>query len=224
MANPIWTRPRRAHPTGKPDFSGMWGWETRANCGAHCNDFQISREFMNIAATVKGGLPYQPGVADLVKHRTANQDEDPQRPLHAAQAPRESGPTTTTSAFCSCQTASSSSPSATCSTGRSSPTAGPFRTKSEPDLETATQKPRNGKSEDTLVVQTIGFRDDLWLDAFGNPLHELGSHRENSTTEVTRSIRGRDDDRRSEVLYRAPWAVTIRQPLVLDSELLDYYC
>src|SRR5262247_4015513 len=50
---------------GKPDFSGMWGWETRANCGAHCNDFQISREFMNVAATLQGGPPYQPGVADL---------------------------------------------------------------------------------------------------------------------------------------------------------------
>ena len=24
--------------------------------------------------------------------------------------------------------------------------------------------------------------------------------------------------------YTAPWTVTIRQPLVLDSELLDYYC
>jgi len=24
--------------------------------------------------------------------------------------------------------------------------------------------------------------------------------------------------------YTAPWTVTLRQPLVLDSELLDYYC
>ena len=24
--------------------------------------------------------------------------------------------------------------------------------------------------------------------------------------------------------YTAPWTVTIRQPLVLDSELIDYYC
>src|SRR4051794_36385755 len=38
---------------GKPDFTGMWGWETRANCGARCNDFQISREFMNIAASLQ---------------------------------------------------------------------------------------------------------------------------------------------------------------------------
>jgi hypothetical protein len=37
------------------------------------------------------------------------------------------------------------------------------------------------------------------------------------TLEVTMTI----DDPKS---YTAPWTVTLRQPLVLDSELLDYYC
>src|SRR5215813_11229139 len=46
---------------GKPDLSGMWGWDTPAKCGAHCNDLQISREFLNIAATLKDGPPYQAG-------------------------------------------------------------------------------------------------------------------------------------------------------------------
>ena len=36
---------------GKPNFNGMWGWDTPAKCGAHCNDLQISREFLNIAAS-----------------------------------------------------------------------------------------------------------------------------------------------------------------------------
>ena len=75
-------------PNGKPDLSGMWGWETRANCGAHCNDLQISREFINIAATLKGGLPYRPGVAELVKRRTAAQDEDPNAHCMPRGAPR----------------------------------------------------------------------------------------------------------------------------------------
>src|ERR1700674_3259227 len=39
---------------GKPDFSGMWGWVTASNCGAKCNDNQISREFINIASTLRG--------------------------------------------------------------------------------------------------------------------------------------------------------------------------
>jgi len=76
---------------------------------------------------------------------------------------------------------------------------------------------------DTLVVQTIGFRDDLWLDAFGNPLTNAGKLTERirrpnyGSLEVEMTI----DDPKS---YTAPWTVTIKQPLVLDSDLLDYYC
>ena len=81
---------------GKLDLSGMWGWETRANCGAHCNDFQLSREFMNIAASLKEPLPYQPGVADLVKNERRRRIRIPMSTACRA-ARRESGPTTITS-------------------------------------------------------------------------------------------------------------------------------
>src|SRR4030081_3909900 len=57
---------------GKPDFSGMWGWEAFVPCGARGNDTQMGRKFLNIAATLKGGPPYQPWAADLVKQRSAN--------------------------------------------------------------------------------------------------------------------------------------------------------
>ena len=76
---------------------------------------------------------------------------------------------------------------------------------------------------DTLVVQTTGFKDGLWLDAFGHPFGSAGKLTEKirrpnfGTLEVEMTI----DDPKS---YTAPWTVTIKQPLVLDSELLDYYC
>ena len=76
---------------------------------------------------------------------------------------------------------------------------------------------------DTLVVQTVGFKDDLWLDANGNPLTGAGKLTERirrpnyGTLEVDMTI----DDPKS---YTAPWTVKLTQPLVLDSELLDYYC
>src|SRR2546422_3277286 len=63
---------------GKPDLSGMWGWVNLGKpCGAECNDTQISREFINIAATLKGPVPYQPWAAELVKKRRVQQGLDP---------------------------------------------------------------------------------------------------------------------------------------------------
>jgi len=76
---------------------------------------------------------------------------------------------------------------------------------------------------DTLVVETVGFRDDLWLDATGNPLTSEGKMTERirrpnfGTLEVEITI----NDPKA---YTKPWTVKINQPLVLDSELLDYYC
>ena len=88
--------PRLAN--GKPDFSGMWGWETRANCGAKCNDFQVSREFINIASTLKAGLPYQPWAAELVKKRSVEQGLDPN--VHCIRGtPHGFGPMIITSGF-----------------------------------------------------------------------------------------------------------------------------
>jgi hypothetical protein len=72
-------------------------------------------------------------------------------------------------------------------------------------------------------VETSGFRDDLWLDASGNPLTEQGKMTERirrpnyGNLEVEITI----NDPKA---YTAPWTVKLNQPLVLDSELIDYYC
>jgi len=72
-------------------------------------------------------------------------------------------------------------------------------------------------------VVTSGFRDDLWLDASGNPLTDQGKMIERirrpayGNLEVEITI----DDPKA---YTAPWTVKPNQPLVLDSELIDYYC
>ena len=76
---------------------------------------------------------------------------------------------------------------------------------------------------DTLVIKTSGFRDDLWLDARGDPLTELGKMTERirrpnyGNLEVEMTI----TDPKA---YTAPWAVKRNQPLVLNSERIDYYC
>ena len=55
----------------------MYGWVTRDNCGAKCTDTQVPREFINIAASLKSPLPYQPWAAELVKKRRVEQGLDP---------------------------------------------------------------------------------------------------------------------------------------------------
>jgi hypothetical protein len=204
---------------GKPDLSGMWGWDTPAKCGSHCNDLQISREFLNIAASVPGGLPYQPGVADLVKHRRAAQDEDPNVHCMPRGAPR-----IWTDDY---YKRIVEMPGRVIILTERNMQYRQIFTDGRPLPED--QNPTwNGYSTarwegDTLVVQTSGFRDDLWLDAFGNPLGSAGKLTEKirrpnfGTLEVELTI----DDPKS---YTAPWTVTLRQPLALDSELLDYYC
>ena len=76
---------------------------------------------------------------------------------------------------------------------------------------------------DTLVVQTVGFRDDQWLDMGGAPMTD--------TAKLTERFRRPNyghleievtlDDPKA---YTRPWTTTLNQFLVLNTELLDYIC
>src|SRR5438105_11292771 len=189
---------------GRPDLSGMWGWETRANCGAHCNDFQISREFINIAATLSGGPPYRPGVADLVKKRTAAQDEDPN--VHCM--PRGAARIWTDDYY-----------------KRIFMVPGRMLVLMERNMQyrqiylDGRPYPKdanpswNGNSVghwegDTLVVETQDFRDDLWLDAAGNPLTEQGKLTE-KFRRPTFGLMQVEITVNDPKAYTKPWTVTI---------------
>lgn len=204
---------------GKPDFSGMWGWVTRANCGAHCNDTQVSREFMNIAASMKEKLPYQPWAADLVKKRTAEQGSDPNVHCMPRGAPRIWTDDYYKRIFMVpgrmiILTERNMQYRQIFMDGR------PLPAEPNPTWNGNSTAKWDG---DTLVVETSGFRDGLWLDAAGNPLTESGKMTERirrpnyGNLEVEITI----DDPKA---YTKPWTVKIDQPLILDSELLDYYC
>jgi hypothetical protein len=212
--------PAPVNADGKPDFSGMWGWINIGKpCGAECNDTQISREFINIAATLKEPLPYRQWAADLVKKRRVQQGLDPNVHCMPRGAPRIWTDDYYKRVFM---------------------VPGRMLILTERNMQyrqiftDGRQLPKepnptwNGNSTahwegDTLVVETSGFRDDLWLDASGNPLTEQGKMTERirrpnfGTLEVEITI----NDMKA---YTAPWTVTIKQPLILDSELLDYYC
>ena len=57
--------------------------------------------------------------------------------------------------------------------------------------------------KDTLVIQTIGFKDGLWLDANGNPLDNTGKMTERITRPSFRAAQSGNHDRRSQELHHA---------------------
>lgn len=206
---------------GKPDLSGIWEAENTAPCPPDgCPDMPSSREFVNIGARLPGGLPYQPWAADVMKKRMAeNGKDDPVTHCQPAGALRLL-------------------------------TYPPFRKiiqipglvviMSERDvtfrqiftdgraLPKDPQPSFTGYSSghwegDTLVVQTIGFRDGMWLDRSGSPMTDAAKLTErfrrvnygNLEIEVTL------DDPKA---YTAPWTVKLNQFIVLNTELLEYFC
>jgi hypothetical protein len=76
---------------------------------------------------------------------------------------------------------------------------------------------------DTLVVETTGFRDDVWLDVEGSPLTNTGK----MTERFTRVSFGHLDIQvtvEDPKAYTHPWTVTIKQHLLLDTNLIEFIC
>jgi len=76
---------------------------------------------------------------------------------------------------------------------------------------------------DALIVQTNGLREGTWLDRNGSFISEAAK----MTERFRRVNYGRldidltiDDPK----VYTKPWTVTLRQRIVLDTELIDYHC
>jgi len=69
----------------------------------------------------------------------------------------------------------------------------------------------------------VGFRDDTWLDAVGSPLTSAGkmTERFRRTTFGKLEIEITVDDPKA---YTKAWTVKLNQPIVIDTELLDYIC
>src|SRR5262249_22477755 len=76
---------------------------------------------------------------------------------------------------------------------------------------------------DTLVVETAGFNDKSWLDAFGHP--------HSDALRVTERYRRRDfghmdvemtfDDPK---MYTKPFTIKFTQRLLADSDILESFC
>jgi len=206
---------------GRPDFSGIWEADNTAPCPPDgCPDMPGSREFANIGARLPGGLPYQQWAADLVKKRMSDNGKDdpvthckPAGPLRLLTYPPYRKIVRM--------------PGLMVIMSERDVTFRQIFTDGRP-LPKDPQPSFNGYSSgqwdgDTLVVQTIGFRDGMWLDRSGSPMTDAAKLTErfrrvnfgNLEIEITL------DDPKA---YTAPWTVTLHQFIVLNTELLEYFC
>jgi hypothetical protein len=205
---------------GKPDLSGVWEVEHNRPCPANgCDDMWIPQEFLNIGWGLKDGVPYQPWAAEAVKRTTLDRSKDPNSQCLPTGIVRMY----TTPLFRKMV----QTPGLLIILTEREVTYRQIFTDGRP-LPVDPQPSWNGYSSgkwegDTLVVETSGFRDGLWLDASGSPLTE--------DAKITERIR-RVNFGKLEIeitvndpkAYTRPWTVKLTQLLAPDTDLLDYYC
>jgi len=207
---------------GKPDFSGIWEAENTLPCEAvgNCTDLRASPQVRNIAAGLPGGLPYQPWTADLVKQRSAGIGKDWP---HSRCVPPHVGEIHTLPEFKKIiQT-----PGLIVILHEFNATYRQIFTDGRPlpvDPNPSWKGYSSGRWEgDTLVVETNGLRDGLWLDLAGDPMTDAAKVTERfrrlnyGNLEIEFTV----DDAKA---YTKPWTVKLNQYIVLNTELLDYIC
>jgi hypothetical protein len=209
---------------GRPDLSGTWTSDEidprHPGVPPNAHDATTSRRMINLGVDLKGGLPYQPWLAALVKERTANHAIDdphirclPDNFLRAYGMPHLLKFVDTPSLLVVLDEWNAGYRQVFTD-------ARPLPVDPTPSWEGYS----SGKWEgDTLVVDTIGVRDNTWIDWNGSMVMEGAKIRE----EFQRpdfghlQIKVTVDDPKS---YTKPWTVLIKERLIADTELIDEIC
>jgi len=206
---------------GKPDLSGIWApLRRRPLDESLAGQLNATGPFWDFGSVISGGLPYQPWAAEVRNQRFADHSKDNPdvncMPLGILQMNTHPFPR------------------------RFIQTPGYLAILHERDMEyrqihtdgrplpVDPQPAWNGYSSgkwtgDTLVVETIGFRDGLWADYDGSPLTSAAKITERfrrlnfGSMEIEMTV----DDAKA---YTKPWTAKIELRLELDSDLLEYVC
>jgi hypothetical protein len=207
---------------GRPDISGMWMTpQNTSRCSTGCDEINIpGPESNNFGVTLPGGLPYTKWAADLVKGRAPTRaGDDPHVNCLPPSFPRAWSFPHITKII--------DSPGLIVILDEFNASYRQIFTDGRP-LPLDPQPTWNGYSVghwegDALVVQTIGFRDDIWLDGRGSPLTEAAK----MTERIRRSNFGTlevDITVEDSKAYTEPWTVHLKQAVVVDTEMLDEIC
>jgi hypothetical protein len=214
-------------PDGKPDFSGIWHAANPNRCNPAAGVFvgcgtEIGGSPLggNLGRNMPGGLPYQPWAAKLAQDRRADDNRDdphvrclPDNPPRAWTLPH--------------LTKAIHSPKLLALLYEVNAMYRQIFTDGRP-LPVDPTPGWNGYSTarwegDTLVVQTVGFRDSLWIDTNGSPMSDAAKMTERmrrpnyGTLEIELTV---DDPK----VYTRPWTVKLIQNIELDTELVDEFC
>jgi hypothetical protein len=230
---------------GKPDFSGIWTTaepnilrpgvlssplERAASNGPRSSKdaespgdpsrITGSRQMANIGVDLPGGLPYQPWLVPIVKERTANLAKDdphikclPDNFLRAYGMPHLLKFVHTPSLLVMLNEMNAGYRQVFTD-------ARPLPEDPTPSWQGYSSAKWSG---DTLVIDTIGLRDDTWIDWNGSVVTQAAKVREQMRRpdfghlEIQVTV----DDPKA---YTKPWTVTLRQRIVVDTELIDEIC
>jgi hypothetical protein len=222
---------------GKPDLSGIWEYRGRSGAPAGFGGAPAGRPpepppeppssgppaatFFNIGAGFKDGLPFQPWGAELLKQRMAeNSKDNPDAhclplglmQLHTHPQPRKIIQT----------------PGVIVILYEAQAGVRQIFTDGRPVPRNDPQRWWYGYSAgkwdgDTLVVETTGFRDDVWLDVNGSPLTNTGKLTERfrrvnyGSLEIEVTV---EDPK----VYTKPFTVKVNQRIMPDTELIEFIC
>jgi len=241
---PNLTAPTPRTADGKPDLSGVW--EFRGNLGGAGRGPRRGAQpgtapatppappppeppasgppvatFRNIGSGFKEGLPLLPWAADLLKQRKAENGKDNPdahclplglMQLHLHPQPRKIIQTPNDVVILY---EAQAGVRQIFTDGRSLPPA---------DVQPWWYGYSVGHWDgDTLVVETTGFRDDVWLDIDGSPLTGTGKLTERfrrpnyGTLEIDITI---EDPK----VYTKPFTVRVNQRIMPDTELIEFIC
>ena len=224
--------PRLAN--GRPDLSGLWmtaepnrgagrGTPPPVNVPDEAGDQRnvtASRQMRDIGVDLPGGLPYQTWLIPIVKERTANEALDdphirclPDNFLRAYGLPHLLKFVHSPQLLVVLNEMNAGYRQVF-TDGR------PLPKDPNPSWQGYSSATWSG---DTLVIDTIGLRNDTWIDWNGSVLTEAAKVRE----EIRRpdfghlEIRVTVDDPKA---YTKPWSVTLKQRIVVDTDLIDEIC
>jgi hypothetical protein len=213
-------------PDGTPDFSGIWhaanpgrcpGGDPFVQCGFEIGGSPLGG---NLGRDLPGGLPYQPWAAKVAEERRADLSRDdphvrclPDNPPRAWTLPHLTKAVHTPKLLVLLYEVNAM-----------------YRQifidgRPLPEDRTPTW---NGYSTahwegETLVVQTAGFRDNLWIDTGGSPMSDAAVMTERmrrpnyGTLELEITI---DDPK----VYTKPFTVKMSQDIEVDTEIIDEFC